>query len=447
MSKASPKKDMGSENIGSLLISQSIPAAIGFLVMSIYTIVDTIFVGRYVGSLGIAAITVVMPVSFLISSVGMAIGIGGSSIISRALGSKDHERAAMSFGNQTALTLGLSLFFVLIGFLWMEDILILFGAKGDILPYAMDYFRILLIGVPFLAWSMMSNNTIRAQGKPKVAMMTMVIPAVANIVLDPVFIVGFDWGMTGASWATTLSYMLGALHTIRFFRSRANEIPFRSEYLRLKLSLVKEIFSIGSITLVRQGSMSLLTVIINQVLFRYGGETAISVYGIVNRMMMFALFPVIGITQGLMPIAAFNFGAANWERVKQSVRLSVRWGTMISAVLLVLIVLGSTALVKIFTKDPELIHQAPHAMILVFLAAPVFALQLIGPSYFQAIGQKRPALMLTLARQGLFLIPLVILFPLIWGVDGVWYSFPVSDVLAATLSFVFLKNGMKRLEE
>lgn len=445
MSSSHSSSNMGTEKVGKLLIGQAIPAAIGFLVMSIYTIVDTIFVGRYVGSLGIAAITVVMPVSFLISSIGMAIGIGGASIIARSLGSNDREKASLTFGNQTALTIVLSLLLVLIGFLLSEPIMRLFGAKGDIFPYALSYYQILLIGVPFLAWSMMSNNAIRAQGKPRIAMLTLVIPAVANMILDPIFIVWLDWGMEGASWATTISYVLSAGYTIWFLSGKKNEIPFHKENIKLSLPIVREIFSIGSISLVRQGSVSILTVVLNQVLFKYGGEMAISIYGIVNRMMMFALFPVIGIMQGFMPIAGFNYGAAKWERVRQSIRLSISWGSLISGLLLVLIVLFASTLVSIFTKEPELIEAAPMAMIIVFIAAPVFGLQLIGAAYYQAIGQAKPALWLTLARQGLFLIPLVLILPGIWGIDGVWYSFPISDVLSATVSFIMLRNGIRKL--
>lgn len=447
MSKGSSSSSMGTESVGKLLIGQAIPAGIGFLVMSIYTIVDTIFVGRYVGSLGIAAITVVMPVSFLISSLGMAIGIGGASIISRALGSGDASKASLTFGNQTILSSSLTLAFSLIGYIFSIPILELFGAKGDILPYALTYYQILLLGVPFLAWSMMSNNAIRAQGKPKVAMLTLVIPAITNMILDPIFIVWFDWGMAGAGWATTIAYVFSAAYTLWFFSGKKNEIPILRKNLRIQTVIVKEIFSIGSITLVRQGSVAVLTVVLNQMLFKHGGEMAISIYGIVNRMMMFALFPVIGIMQGFMPIAGYNYGAANWNRVKESIRLSVGWGTVISALLLLVIIIFSGALVGIFTKEQALLQAAPRAMIIVFIAAPVFGLQLIGAAYYQAIGQAKPALWLTLARQGLFLIPLVLVLPGIWGIDGIWYSFPISDMLSAGLSFIMLRNGIQRLQK
>jgi putative MATE family efflux protein len=436
-------QELGTESIGKLLIKQSVPASIGFLIMSIYSIVDTIYVGRWIGPLAIGAITVVMPITFLISSIGMAIGVGGASIISRGLGSKNQKKALKTFGNMVNATLHFAVILVIVGFLFDDEILRVFGGKGDILPYARDYFQVLLYGVPFLAWAMMSNNVIRAQGRPKVAMLVMVIPAVVNIVLDPIFIIGLDMGLAGAAWATTISYFISAMYALRFFLRGKSEISFVLRYFRIDFNLIREIFSIGSITLARQSSISLLIVVLNQTLFSYAGEFGISVYGIVNRVMMFALFPVIGIVQGFLPIAGYNYGAKNSDRVLKSINTSIKYALTLAGCILILIITFSKEVVNAFTTDAALIKESSFALIFVFLMSPLIAVQMVGSGYFQAIGKALPALLLTLTKQGFFLIPLVLIMPRFFGVSGIWYSFPIADVLSALVTWVFLQKEIK----
>ncbi|WP_020527521.1 MATE family efflux transporter [Flexithrix dorotheae] len=437
-------KSLGTEKIGKLILKQAIPASIGFLILSIYSIVDTIYVGRYVGSLAIAAITVVMPISFLISSIGIAIGVGGASIISRALGKKDIEKAKLTFGNQISLTLFSSISFVILGFILEEPILLLFGGKGGILEHAQVYFRIILYGVPFLAWAMMANNVIRSVGKPKVAMFTLIVPAIINIILDPIFIFGFDLGLAGAAWATTISYVCSAGYTLWFFISSKSEMKITRKGLSLNKELVKEIFSIGFISMARQGSISLLTVVLNHSLFAYGGELGVAVYGIINRLMMLLMFPIIGLTQGFMPIAGFNYGAGAVDRVKQTIKTSIKYGFLVSSILLALLILFSESIVEIFTQDEYLLQETPKALILVFLASPIVPLQMIGAAYFQAIGKAFPALLLTLTKQGFFLVPLVLILPPFYDTNGIWYSFPIADFLAAIVTVLYLDREIRK---
>lgn len=436
-------QELGTQNIGKLLIKQSVPASIGFLIMSIYSIVDTIYVGRWIGPLAIGAITVVMPISFLISSIGMAIGVGGASIISRAFGNRDKKRAQKTFGNMVNMTLHFAILLVIAGFVFDDEILKIFGGKGEILPYAKEYFRVILIGIPFLAWAMMANNVIRAQGRPKVAMMVMVIPAILNIILDPIFIIVFDMGLAGAAWATSISYFISAGYSVYFFIKGNSEIKFIFRYFSLDLKIIKEIFAIGSITLARQGSISLLIVVLNHSLFKYAGEMGISVYGIVNRVMMFALFPVIGIVQGFLPIAGYNYGAKNSERVKSSINVSIKYALILSSVILTFILFFSDQIVTVFTTDKDLIRDSSFALIFVYMMSPLIAVQMVGSGYFQAIGKALPALFLTMTKQGFFLIPLVLILPIFYGVNGIWYSFPIADVLSATVTWLFLKREIK----
>ncbi|MDE0535068.1 MATE family efflux transporter [Tenacibaculum sp. L6] len=435
--------DLGTKSISQLLLKQAIPASIGILVMSINMIVDTIFVGRWIGVLAIAAITVVLPIAFLISSIGMGVGIGGSSIISRALGADKSDKAFEVFGNQISLTIVLSVIFVLLGTFFSTPILQLFGANGDIIVPATEYFNVIVWGVPFLAFAMMGNPVIRAEGKPNYAMLTMLFPAIANIFLDVVFIKFMNLGIFGAGLATSISYAVSGLFILWFFFSKNTQLKVIPKYFKLNFSIVKEIVSLGGVTVVRQGTISLLTIVLNYTLFKYGGEISIAIYGIINRVMLFALFPVLGVTQGFLPIAGYNYGANNIERVKESIKTSILFGTGIAIIIFIAIMLFPTQLVSIFTEDKELLNSTPNALIIAFLATPVITTQLIGAAYFQAAGKALPALLLTLLKQGIFLIPLVYILPKFYGVNGVWMSFPIADISSTLVTYIYLKREVR----
>lgn len=432
---------LGTDDIKQLLIKQAVPASIGILFMSINILVDTIFVGQWIGSLAIAAVTVVLPITFLISSLGMAIGIGGSSIISRALGAKDKEKAYRTFGNQIMMTLILALFFVVIGFLYANEILLLFGANGEIMNPAKEFFFPVLIGVPFLALCMMGNNVIRAEGKAKFAMMAMIIPAFGNIFLDIVFIKFMNLEMFGAALATTISYFMCFVFILWFFIKKSELKPAAHHY-RFDFSIVKEISSLGLVTFSRQGVVSILAIIVNHTLFVYGGEHSVVVYGIISRMLMFALFPILGITHGFLPIAGYNYGAENYSRVKETISISIKYAALLATLIFLIILFFAQPIVAVFTNDLDVINETPNAMRWVFAATPIIALQLIGAAYFQAAGKAIPALLLTLTKQGFFLIPLVLILPKYFGIFGVWVAFPIADVLSTLITAYFLRREM-----
>jgi len=451
---------LGTESIGKLLLQQSLPASIGFLVMSVYQMVDVWFVSRYAeGEIAIAAITVVLPITFLISSFGMAVGVGGASVLARALGEENPEKAQKTFSNQIMLTLGFVLFFVLLGYLFQTELLTLFGANEEIMPYAKKYLNVLLLGLPFLGWAMMSNNVIRAEGKPKMAMYTMIIPAVSNIVLDYVLILQFDMGITGAAWATTVGYMLSGIYTLWFFLSGKSELQLSKSGLRLDIPIVKEISSIGSITLLRQSMFSLLAIVLYSQLDKWGqveyettlgesgGSHAIAIYGLIRGFTLFVAFPIIGIMQGLMPIVSFNYGAKNGQRVKDSVWLAIQWTTGISLLLLSVIVIFPEELIGIFTEDKDLLAHTPRVLQLIFLSLPVMGIGFIGGAYFQAVGKPIPALVLTLARQGLFMIPLMFILAYFFGLDGVWISLPAGEVVAGIWAASWLYLEVNKLKD
>jgi len=423
--------------------------------MSLNVLVDSIFVGNWIGALGIAAINVVLPVSFFIAALGMAIGIGGSSIISRALGAGDTEKAFTTFGNQIALTVLITLFMVSLGLYFIEGIIPAFGGQGQIYPLAKTYYTIVLYGVPFLAITMMGNTVIRAEGKPKFAMMAMIITSVGNLVMDYVFIYVFDWGMAGAAWATTGSYLLCFPYILYFFLSKNASLKPRFKHFIFKKTIVSEIGALGFVTLARQAATSITYLIMNSLLFSMGGEALVAVYAIVGRMLMFALFPVFGVTQGFLPIAGFNYGAGNMQRVRESINTAILYASALATLVFIGLMVFPESITALFLSsknaNPEtrilnayVLENTPAAMRWVFAATPIIALQLIGAAYFQAAGKAIPALLLTLSRQALLFIPLVFLLPMWLGTIGVWLAFPISDVLATLITGYFLRREIKR---
>jgi putative MATE family efflux protein len=432
-------EELGTQDIKKLLIKQAVPSSIGILFMSVNILVDTIFVGQWIGSLAIAAVTVVLPITFLISSLGMAIGVGGGSVLSRALGSKNSEKAKNTFANQIMMTFLLSFIFVVFGFFFSTKMLVLFGAKGAIMKPAREFFFPIIISVPFLALCMMGNNIIRAEGKAKFAMIAMIIPAFANIALDIVFIKFMNLGMFGSAMASAISYFMCFLFVLWFFVFKS-ELRLKARHFKFKIPIIKEITELSIVTFSRQGVVSILAIILNHTLYTYGGEHSVTIYGIISRMLMFALFPILGITQGFLPIAGFNYGAGNYERVKETVQLSIKYSALLATLIFIVILVFAKPIVAIFTIDPEVIAETPDALRWVFAASPIIAVQLIGAAYFQAAGKAKKALLLTLSKQGFFLIPLVLILPNFLGIFGVWIAFPIADVLSTILTGYYLKK-------
>lgn len=436
--------DLGSQPISKLLIKQAVPASIGILVMSLNILVDTIFVGNWIGSTAIAAINVVLPVSFFIAALGMSIGIGGSSIISRALGANLHEKALKTFGNQITLTLLLTISLVAIGLTFADGIIDSFGGKGAIFEPAKVYYTIVLYGVPLLALCMMGNTVIRAEGKPKFAMYAMMIPSVSNLLMDYIFINLLDFGMEGAAWATTISYGICFLFILWFFISKNSELKINISHFGLNFPVVKEISSLGFVTLARQAVVSITYLFMNNILYDLGGETSVTSYAIAGRMLMFALFPVLGVTQGFLPIAGYNYGAANYHRVRETINTAIKYAAILASLVFVVLMLFPESITKMFTTDLDVIRQTPSDMRWVFAATPIIAWQLIGAAYFQAIGKAIPALLLTLTRQGFFFIPLILILPKFYGEFGVWISFPIADVLSTIVTAYFLNREIRK---
>ena len=440
----SSSSSLATQAIPKLLIQQALPASVGILVMSLNILIDTLFVGQWIGAYAIAAINIVLPVSFFIAALGMSIGIGGSSIISRALGDKNKALATKTFGNQLALTLTVTVLFSGLGLFFSDQIIPVFGGKDTLFDIAKIYYVIVLYGVPVLGFCMMSNTVIRAEGKPKNAMYAMLLPSISNLLLDYVFIKVLDLGMYGAAWATTLSYGVCAGYILYFFSSKKSELNLVLSDFKLDAKIVKEIGALGFVTLSRQAMVSITVLLVNNILYQLGGASILAVYAIISRMLMFATFPILGITQGFLPIAGYNFGAKLYDRVRQVIWVSLKYATLLATLVFLLIFYFADAVPYLFTKEFKVAKATPSALRWVFAALPIVGIQLIGAAFFQAIGKATPALLLTLTRQGFFFIPLLFLFSSQWGIIGVWMSFPASEVLATMVTAYFLRQEIKK---
>ena len=436
-------QDLGTQPISKLLIKQAVPASIGILVMSLNILIDTIFVGNWIGSLAIAAINVVLPVSFFIAALGMAIGVGGSSIISRALGAKNKEKALKTFGNQLTLTLLFTISFAVFGLYFVDTLIPAFGGKGNIFDPAKIYYEIILYGVPVLGFVMMGNNVIRAEGKPKFAMYAMLIPSIGNLLFDYIFINLLGYGMAGAAWATTGSYIVSFIFILWYFLSKNSELKINLSHFKLDKEIVSEIGSLGFVTLARQAVVSVTFLLVNNALYGFGGETSVTAYAIVGRMMMFVLFPVFGITQGFIPIAGYNYGAKQFDRVKEVIYTAIKSATVLGTIIFIGLMFFPEVITKWFTSDIDVIEVTPNYMRIAFAAVPILAIQLISAAYFQAVGKALPALLLTLTRQAIFFIPLMFILPEFFGELGIWIAFPIADVLSTIVTYYFLRREVK----
>ena len=436
---------LGTQPIGPLLLRLAFPATIGMLVNALYNLVDTIFVGQSAGPLAIAGLGIAFPIQMLISGFAQMFGVGSASIVSRKLGEQNEQAAAKAAGNALSITLITAAVFTLIGLLFLKPLLQLFGATEDILPFATDYMGIVFIGASFISISMCSNNILRAEGKAKVSMTIMLIGTLMNLVLDPLFIFGFGMGIQGAAIATVISQVASSLYAVRYFLKRKSSLPLRRESFKLSRVLIKETISLGIPTFIRQAGTSLLALTANNMLGLYGGDMAIATYGMVSKLMVFFLMPIFGLVQGFQPIAGFNYGAKKSNRVKQVLYWAIGVTTIMGTAFFTIIQLFPQGLLALFTHDEELLALATPALRVVMIALPFIGIQTIGATFFQSIGKSIPALLLGLSRQFIILIPLVLLLPRFFGLQGVWFSFPIADFISTLITVIWLFHEVAHL--
>lgn len=433
--------------IGKVLYQLALPGTIGMMFNALYNLVDTIFVGQGVGGEAIGGLTVSFPIQMFIMAIAMMIGTGGASAISRSLGAKAYDRARKLTGNAYALVLVFSILAVVLGTLFIEPILRIFGATDTLLPFAKEYMSIIFLGSVFFSFLVAANNLVRAEGNAKIAMVAMVIGTGMNIVLDPIFIFWLDMGIAGAAWATIISQFLAFLFIIRYLFGHSTALRIHLSDLILEPALVKEIISIGFPAFARQVGGSALAIVLNNSLVYYGGDIALSTFGIINRVMMFLFMPMFGVVHGFQPIAGYSYGAKAYGRLKEVVYKSIMVITILASISWVTIELFPGFFMRLFVKDLEIIALGTQAMRWIFLVIPIIGVQIISASFYQAIGRAKPGLFLSLLRQFIILIPLLFIMPRIGGLGlmGLWLAMPLSDLLSTGISAVMLKSDMKKI--
>ncbi len=436
-------KMLGEERIGKLLLSLSLPATIGMLVQAMYNFVDTIYVGRGVGSMGIAGISISFPVQIFVMAFAQLFGIGGASVISRALGEKNHEKARRAAGNVMAFSIAFGLAMTLLGYFFIDQLLILLGASEAIIPYAREYLSIILLGSAFFSFGMAMSHVIRAEGKPKIAMAAMLISAVLNIILDPIFIFTLNMGIRGAALATVLSQAITSIYILFYFISGKSLLRISLASLLPEWTILKGTVSVGLSAFSRQVAGSLLAVVLNNSLVFYGGDIAVAVYGVINRLLMVFIMPMFGVNQGFLPIVGYNYGAKKMRRARESVKLASAVTTLIALFSAIIMFFFARQLISIFSDEIELIEPTISALRIVILAIPTIGIQVIASGMFQALGKAIPALFLSLLRQIIILIPLILVIPRFLGINGIWISFPLADLIAFAISLVFYLRELK----
>ncbi|MCZ0703073.1 putative MATE family efflux protein [Natronobacillus azotifigens] len=414
------------------LLTLAIPSIIGMVVNGIYNIVDTIFVGR-IGTSAVGAVAVVFPFFMLISSLGIAIGMGSASYISRSLGRDNKKEAENTAITGILLVVGIGIALMFLGLHYLEDILRLFGATESILSYGLDYGRVLVIGSPFVMLKMFFNNVMRAEGSVKASMVALLLGAVLNIVLDPIFIFTFDMGIRGAAVATIISQAISVVFQVWYYQSRRSYLQLRLKGYRPNRVIISQIFIIGLPLFFTQGLNSGAMALVNNAASDFG-DAAVAAMGIVKRVMSLGLFALFGYSQAFLPVAGFNYGAKRYDRLWEAIRFSIKLSTIFTIVISVFIIGLSEQVMSWFSDDPEVLAIGARALRAYSIPFPMLGFQLIYFSLFQALGRGVPAGLLSVSRQGLILIPAVLFLPLWIGLDGVILAQPVADGLTILMT-------------
>jgi len=438
---------MRDENVGRLLLNFSLPAIVGMLVNSLYNIVDRIFVGRGVGSLAIAATTIAFPIMIVLMAVSMLIGVGATALISIRLGEQKKEEAEKVAGNAMAMLILLPAFFALLFLIFTEPILVAFGASENVLPYAKDFVYIIMFGSVFGSISMGMNNFIRAEGNPRMAMNTQILGAVINVVLNYLFIFKLGLGIKGSALSTVISQFVSAVWVLSYFLTGKSLVKIRLKNLKLQLPVLLSITAIGFSPFAMQVANSVQHLIINKTLMIYGGDLALSAVGIMMSLLTLLFMPILGISQGAQPIIGYNYGARQYDRVQEALKIAVIAATGIALAGYLAIKLWPAQIVGLFTVETGLIAMTTHAMAVFLAVLPVIGFQIICTGYFQAVGKARESAILSLSRQVLLFIPLLLILPRFWGIDGVWRTAPIADSLAALLTAILIYLEMKKINK
>lgn len=437
---------MGTEPISKLLLKFSLPAIVGMMVNGLYNVVDRFFVGK-LGALAMTGIGINFPFMALIMAFGSLVGIGAAATISIRLGENRKNDAEKTLGNAFALLTIIMIFVSIIGLSFKSHLLYLFGASEATIGYASEYITIILFGTVFQGIGLGLNNIINAEGNPKKAMFTMLIGAIINIILNPIFVFSLHMGVSGSALATVISQFVSSVWVISHFIGGKSNLKLHRENLKLNLPIIKGIVSIGMTPFFAQIAASIEAIISNNALRTNGGDIAISAMTVINSIIILLFMPLMGITQGAQPIIGFNYGAKQFKRVKETLKVAIIAATTLCMIIFALTQIFPRIFIIIFNNDPELIHVASHGIRVFLLMTPIIGFQIVSSNYFQAIGKARSALLLSMLRQVIILIPMLLVLPNFFGLEGVWMAGPIADFIACVITGIFIYKEIRNLEK
>ncbi len=438
--------ELGTEPVGKLLLRFALPAIVAMVASSLYNMVDSIFIGQGVGPMAISGLAITFPFMNLSGAIGAAIGVGASTLLSVRLGQKDYETAQKILGNSVVLKIITGIIFGALCLIFLDPILFFFGATENTIPYARDYMVIILLGNVFTHLYFGMNALLRAASKPKQAMYATIFTVVLNTALDPLFIYTFDMGIQGAAIATIISQMTALSWQIWIFSNPDEMIHFKKGIYKLDPTIIKNIFAIGVSPFSMNACSCIIVIFINTALVKYGGDLAVGAYGIANRIAFIFFMVVMGINQGMQPIAGYNYGAQYLDRMMRVLNLSIIAGVCVMTVGWLVGELLPYPCARMFTTDTQLIDMAVNGIRINMIAFPLIGFQAVVTNFFQSIGKAKISIFLSLSRQMLFLLPLLITLPPFWGVDGVWWSLPLSDVISFVVTFILMTFYMKNFK-
>ncbi len=447
---ASSTADLGTSSIRRLLMQYSVPAIIASVAVSLYNIVDSIFIGRGVGAMAIAGLAITFPLMNLVMAFCTLIAVGGATISSIFLGQKNYSRATDVVNNVFVLCLIHSILFGGVTLLFLDPILYFFGATEETIPYASEFMKVILYGTPISYVFIGLNNLMRATGYPRKAMISALLSVVVNVILAPIFIFVFDWGIKGAAFATICGQFAAFIWVLHHFLSRKSSIHLNWDNKWLTGTIMKRIYAIGLSPFLMNVCACIVVIFINRALLDYGGNDgnmAVGAYGILNRTTMFFVMIVFGVTQGMQPILGYNYGAGNLDRVKRTLKLGIILGVSITFVGWLITELFPDAVSDLFTTDPVLIDLARKGFRIYFICYPVVGCQIVIQNFFQSVGKPKVSIFLSLTRQLLFLIPFLIILPRHFGINGVWASMSASDIIAFIFAVVTLYISMRNTDK
>jgi len=438
--------ELGTKPVGRLLLQYALPAIVAMVASSLYNMVDSIFIGQGVGALAISGLAITFPFMNLSAAFGAAIGVGSSAFLSVKLGQRDYDIANKILGNCVMLNIIIGIAFGGIGLLFLDPILRFFGASDATLPYAREYMVIILIGNAVTHLYLGLNAVMRAAGKPRVAMYITIFTVVINAILDPLFIYTLRLGIRGAAYATILSQLMALMWQWKLFGNRKEFLHFDYGKFRVEMPIVRNIISIGISPFSMNACACLVVIFINNSLMKYGGDMAVGAYGIANRVAFIFVMVTMGVCQGMQPIAGYNYGAQNYNRMLEVLRLAVIAGTLVCAVGFVIAMFFPEPCVRLFTTDVELIEKSVVAMRYIMALFVIIGAQMVITNFFQSIGKAKVSIFLSLSRQLIILVPAIAILPPLMGLNGVWLAMPLSDGIAAVMAYAMLWIYVRRLK-